>query len=41
MLKGKELFLLIFTGNKSEKERRREEIEKVFMVAKLKKKKKP
>lgn len=39
MLKGKELFLLIFTGNKSEKERRREEIEKVFMVAKLKKKK--
>lgn len=41
MLKGKELFLLIFTGNKSEKERRREEIEKVFMVAKLKKKKNP
>ena len=38
MLKGKELFLLIFTRNKSEKKKEREEKEKVFMVAKLKKK---
>ena len=38
MLKGNELFLLIFTRNKSEKKKEREEKEKVFMVAKLKKK---
>ena len=38
MLKGKELFLLIFTRNKSEKKKERQEKEKVFMVAKLKKK---
>ena len=37
MLKGKELFLLIFTGNKNEKKRKRGE-RKVLMVAKLKKK---
>jgi len=38
MLKGKELFLLIFTGNKNEKKKGREEKEKFSWLQNWKKK---